>query len=85
MICIVAAKLHNFCLDINEGGEAILSRYDEDIIEGDDCTVLLNGNINDMEDQIHMRPTGDRRRNLTVMLEHIGIPRPNKVVVINYL
>jgi hypothetical protein len=72
-------------LDINEGGEAILSRYDEDIIEGDDCTVLLNGNINDMEDQIHMRPTGDRRRNLTVMLEHIGIPRPNKVVVINYL
>ena len=78
LICITAAKLHNFCLDMNEGSDTILSRYDEDMYPGDEYNVVMNGNLNEMDDDnIAVRPTGDRRRNLTAMFEHIGVRRPN--------
>jgi hypothetical protein len=45
---------------------------------GDEYNVVMNGNLNEMDDDnIAVRPTGDRRRNLTAMFEHIGVRRPN--------
>lgn len=76
LVCTVAAKLHNFCIDENEGTrEDISPRYDADYEEGDDPAVYLNPF--DPEEEV-ARSNGRRRRTLTDMLEQSGIYRPRK-------
>jgi hypothetical protein len=73
LVCTVAAKLHNFCIDMNEGGETqILERLAADTLDGDFPWVFLNDEERDEAD----RPTGDRRRIITERLCSEGIRRP---------
>ena len=76
LVCTVAAKLHNFCIDENEGTrEHIAPRYDWDCEEGDDPAIYLNPLDPDAD---IARATGHRRRNLTDFLQSQGIRRPNR-------
>lgn len=78
LVCMVAAKLHNFCIDENEGTRHdIAPRYDADHMEGDDPAVYLNP-IDCHPDEPRNRPCGRRRKNLTDMLEALGIYRPSR-------
>jgi hypothetical protein len=43
LVCTVAAKLHNFLIDMNEGVQTEENRFLEDIPHGDANTILLNG------------------------------------------
>jgi hypothetical protein len=79
LLCAVAAKLHNYCIDMNEGRD-ILPRLDEDAEEGDSRDMFMNGNDDECMDELpegaRVRPTGDTRKNLTEYLEAQGLRRP---------
>jgi hypothetical protein len=79
LLCAVAAKLHNYCIDMNEGKD-IRPRLDEDIEEGDNRDVFMNGNSEGAMDELpegtSVRPTGDTRRNITEYLQAQGVRRP---------
>jgi hypothetical protein len=77
LVCMVAAKLHNFCIDMNEGEERdIMARLRRDIQEDDFPWVILNETP--MDEGFILRPTGDRRRDITSSFERDGIYRPNR-------
>lgn len=77
LVCSVAAKLHNFCIDENEGASSdIEPRDDSDFREGDDPSIFLNLG-GDLEEE-RSRPSGRRRANLTAKLESDGIYRPRR-------
>ena len=74
LVCTVAAKLHNFCIDMNEGTEKdILERHNDDWEDGDNPTVLVNSDENDIS---RARPSGNTRINITQYLEAQGYRRP---------
>lgn len=68
LVCTVAAKLHNFCID---EGMAILPSCACDVRQGDVWEVLGNSN-----DPHGLRPSGDRRRKFTSSFQALGILRP---------
>ena len=77
LVCTVAAKLHNFCIDENEGARHdIAPRYAADELEGDDPTIYLNP-IDDEEDG--GQSCGRRRRSLADFLQDNGIFKPAKI------
>ena len=77
LICMVCAKLHNYCIDMGEGKPSdIYMRRDEDHEDGDAPIVELNGNL-DPEGPQADRPSGDRRRFLTQCFERDGVRRPS--------
>ena len=72
LVCTVAAKLHNFCIDENEGTrehtigiakKAMIRQYIFTLIQ----TLIVIA-----------RATGHRRRNLTDFLQIQGVRRPNR-------
>ncbi len=65
-------KLHNLCID--RGVEVPLRRFHEDVRHGDEWHV--NDNTRDDDAELRGRPSGDRRRQITSILEHNGILRP---------
>ena len=76
-VCMVAAKLHNWCID--ENIKVPLGKYREDWLEGDVHEVVMNTDNRDglsAEERAAMRPSGDRRRVLTEMFEREGWQRP---------
>lgn len=76
-VCMVAAKLHNWCID--EKITMPLGKYREDVLEGDVHEVLMNVDNRDgltVEERAGMRPSGDKRRELTEMFEREGWQRP---------
>eukprot|EP01138_Halocafeteria_seosinensis_P009305 gb/GECG01009509.1/.p1 GENE.gb/GECG01009509.1/~~gb/GECG01009509.1/.p1 ORF type:complete len:440 (+),score=36.00 gb/GECG01009509.1/:1-1320(+) len=80
LVCAVAAKLHNYAIDMNEGRSSdILQRTDEDWEENDEPLVYLNGNGEAAEENVEegrVRPIGDRRRQITDYLKAQGVRRP---------
>jgi hypothetical protein len=68
LVCTVAAKLHNFCIDHNI---PMFVRYAKDV-HSDDVWEVID-NVTPAE---RPRPTGDRRRAITTELEVRGILRP---------
>jgi hypothetical protein len=68
LVCTVAAKLHNFCVDRSI---PMFVRYGADVHEGDVWEVIDNVAPDELA-----RPTGDRRRVITAELEARGIVRP---------
>ena len=79
LVCTVAAKLHNFCIDMKEGGASdIPMRNNSDWQDGDHPSVFMNGNDDtaDLE-----RPTGDTRRRITEELYRNGVRRPLHAMV----
>jgi hypothetical protein len=70
LICIVAAKLHNFCIDRKE--MEVPSRWSADIQIGDRWQLVDNED----EEFGGSRPTGDTRRRITYQLELEGFLRP---------
>ena len=65
-------KLHNLCVDV---GCTVLSlRFTEDVRDEDEWAVHDNAREDDV---LHReRALGDRRREITAKLEHLGIVRP---------
>lgn len=79
LVCSVAAKLHNFCIDMGEGKETdIPSRMNEDWEDGDHPVVFMNGGD---ENDERSRPTGETRRNITAHLESQGYRRPTHAAI----
>jgi hypothetical protein len=81
LVCSVCAKLHNFCIDNNEGGITdIPIRFHEDYEAGDVHRVDLNhfhdGAGDAVEPHAPVRPRGDKRRIFTRDLQSRGILRP---------
>jgi hypothetical protein len=80
LVCTVAAKLHNYAIDMNEGtGNDILRRLDDDWEDGDAPVVQMNGNDGEGEgdmEGVRVRPTGDTRREITEYLQAQGVRRP---------
>jgi DDE superfamily endonuclease len=77
LVCTVAAKLHNYLIDINEGKENdIMPRRDQDIDEGDEYRVIMNSNVDDGEGRYRGRPSGDTRSTIRSYLQDIGAQRP---------
>jgi hypothetical protein len=75
-VCTVAAKLHNLCIDLNEGGGIhILERLEEDCEPGDCPLVYMNDTFDEVEEG-ERRPRGDRRRDITEQLDRDGFYRP---------
>ena len=74
LVVTVCAKLHNFCIDMNEDESINNPRWHEDVEEGDRHEVELNRAQNPDPE----RPTGDRRREFTGYFEEKGIRRPNR-------
>jgi hypothetical protein len=79
LICTVAAKLHNFCIEENIG---VCARHFADIEAGDSWEILnnnLDAERQDYQDEggrSSIRPTGNRRKNITNQLDLQGITRP---------
>ena len=74
-VATVCAKLHNFCVDRNI---AITARAPCDNQPLDEWVVLDNDSSTEGVDYVvRPRPTGDRRRLITAMLENDGIRRPH--------
>ena len=74
LVCTVAAKLHNICVDNNTPE---VPRYGPDIARGDAWNVFLNNKRYDI--QHHERGIGEpgaRRRSITDRLQCQGIRRP---------
>lgn len=82
LVCTVCAKLHNFCIDNNEGRETdIAPRHPDDYEVNDEYVVRMNENgVNNVNNgdgvERGARPTGDRRRLFTRDLADRGISRP---------
>jgi hypothetical protein len=76
LVCTVAAKLHNFLIDMDETFNTIQSRHKEDICDGDVHSIMLNGNFHD-DFNVPQRPIGDRRREITDILSDAGKHRPH--------
>ena len=76
LICSVAAKLHNFCID--QKIAVVSQRHDDDVLPGDVWEVLDNHPKPNEDDGGRglIRPTGCRRRNITASLQEKGIRRP---------
>jgi len=73
LVCSVAAKLHNYCIDMKEGKACdILPRLDQDHVEDDFHFVLDNANLGP---EVAGPAKGDTRRNLTDDLCRDGIRR----------
>ena len=66
---LVCIKLHNLCLDSLV--EVPLQRFIEDMREGDEWVVNDNEQLNDAE--LRGRALGDRRRDITLNIERLGI------------
>ena len=73
LVCTVAAKLHNFCIDEKEIDVA--TQHPKNIADGDFCVVIDN---DEEEDEVvaALRPRGKRRVELTRRLQRDGILRP---------
>jgi hypothetical protein len=65
-------KLHNLCID--RFVDVPLRRFHEDVRPGDEWVV--NDNARDEDAELRGRPSGDRRREITSLLEQHGILRP---------
>lgn len=80
LVCMVCAKLHNFCVDMCE--RQIYAREQSDIEDGDEPILVMNED--DLFDQVqhelnqNVRNSagGNRRTNITAALEHEGARRP---------
>ena len=70
LICMVAAKLHNYCIDMEEIN--VPPRFDKDELQGDSPTVFYNANLGPDRPGY---PEGNRRRHITEELEEAGIRR----------
>ena len=75
-VCTVAAKLHNFCIDLNI---TVFERYPEDVHDGDEWIVLDNRR----EDDALLRgpACGNTRVEITRRLESDGARRPPHAAV----
>ena len=76
IVCTVAAKLHNYAIDMNEGKISdVLPRSEEDCEIGDQPAVYMNKceSVANIEEGERSRPAGDRRREMTAQ----GIRRPH--------
>jgi hypothetical protein len=76
-ICMVAAKLHNFCIDENESMPT--KRFQKDVHEGDSWEVVMNEEDKSQltaEERNELRASGKRRENLTKKLQEDGCLRP---------
>ena len=73
LVVMVCMKLHNFCIDRNVA--VPMQRFSEDIREGDEWAVYDNAREDD-DMFFRGRATGDRRRDITMNLESLGIIRP---------
>jgi hypothetical protein len=70
LVCTVAAKLHNFCIDQRIGMAD--QRHADDIMPGDSWNVHENTE----ESEEILRPSGTRRNDLTNRLMIRGAVRP---------
>jgi len=72
LVCTVAAKLHNFCIEEGEVDAPV--RHQDDYEARDSAEVQMN---DEERDEVRStRATGRRREDLTFMLEQQGIRRP---------
>jgi hypothetical protein len=81
LVASVAAKLHNYCIDMGEGTSAdIAQRMNEDHVEHDSPVMFMN---EDREEGggVRGRPTGETRQNLTASLQSQGFRRPNHAAI----
>jgi hypothetical protein len=74
LVCNVAAKLHNFCID--EGEVDVPCQHPGNIAEGDVCEVWDNEDAEPDEFVMSFRSSGRTRFNITRALERNGIFRP---------
>ena len=72
LVVLACMKLHNWCMDKKDS--VPLMRELEDQRKGDEWLVITNEQDNDY--LFRDRPTGDRRKNITQMLDDYGIIRP---------
>jgi len=79
LVCTVAAKLHNYCIDMDDTEIAV--RDDSDYRDYDAPDVFMNDAINENDDSIIRRPVGDRRREITRRFESLGVRRPLHAMV----
>jgi hypothetical protein len=74
LICTVAAKLHNICIDNNI---PYVPRYGPDVAKGDQWNVYLNEVRHDMEgNERGIGEAGSRRRTITDALKSQETRRP---------
>ena len=76
LICSVCAKLHNFCIDMQESLSDIPERLLDDYVEDDHHYVLDNANGGPERPG---RPIGDRRKIETELLKERGIRRKRHI------
>ena len=81
LVCSVAAKLHNFCIDEDES--VIEQRHADDYEIGNSPEVVMNDYTDDPDDETNYHPNerrragGNRREELTRHIESQGVRRPN--------
>ncbi len=72
LVVLVCMKLHNICID--KVCSVPLQRFIEDVRPNDEWAV--NDNSRDDDWMYRVRGTGDRRREITAKLQHLGVVRP---------
>lgn len=73
LVCMVAAKLHNYCIDMEED-QNNMERFEEDIEDGDEHCLNLNQYLNSITTE-ERRPSGESRRRMTNYFEINGVRR----------
>ena len=73
LVCTVAAKLHNYCIDMKED-QGDNERYEEDFQEGDVHCLNFNHYQNSLVTEVG-RPSGVSRRKMTKYFEDNGVRR----------
>ena len=74
LVCTVAAKLHNFCIDMDDFQPT--RRHNADHQDNDAPFVYMNEE-GDGDDTINRRPSGYTRQQITAALERDEIYRPS--------
>ena len=73
LVCMVAAKLHNYCIDMEED-QNDMERFEEDVEDGDVHCLNFNQYLNSVSLE-ERRPSGDSRRRMTKYFETHGVRR----------
>ena len=72
LVVLTCMKLHNLCIDRSDAIPVL--RYHEDVRDNDQWQVYDNYRDDDAE--LRGRPLGDRRRDITLKIQQLGILRP---------
>jgi hypothetical protein len=75
LVCMVAAKLHNFCIDMDDSQPQ--GRHAADHQDQDAPIVYMNNEEDDVDGNLNQRPIGHKRAQISAALDRDKIYRPS--------